>query len=672
MHRKNRISKILWFRGISVLLFAGAVTLVFAARPTVDTSYVRQLNEISWQLHDSAPDSALALAKEALRLSREWQFPGGIEEAQSRMGSVYLNGGNYQKAMDCFVRAVQIRSQGEDLCYLAQGLQNIAACYRGMGQLEDALESYLKILAIRKRNCAPRTVARSLISIGNFYAESEDYVRALVYHKQSYRMLQQAGAPKRLPNVLRNIANDYQMLDLLDSAASVYAQAIAQAEHFAQPGVAADCYLNVGVMRLDAEEFHLAERYFSRALRMYRELGWTGGEADIYLNLGILHRRQKRWERAASSYRRAIKLYRQNKMKEAELEALNEIAGLEQASGRSYHQAGDFLRAISLSDSLHSQTKAKRLATLQAQFQDQEKTDSLKMVRQEKELEQAKAATFAAENQSLSRQRTIFFLAALGLLAVAFLIWLLLRTRLQTTRARAAQRESETRERIAHLIREGEARVFHALFEGKEQERRRIATDLHDNLGSMLSTVKLYFSALEGRLADLPADRRDHLSTATRLMDDAVGEVRRIAHDLVNGTLVKVGLVAALEEMAATIAQTGQTDVEVLSHGLHARLESETEIALFRIVQELLNNTLRHADAQQVTIQLNRLNGILSLMVEDDGRGFNPEKVPKEGGMGLNSIRERVAGLGGKVTFDSQPRCGTTVVVEIPLAGRAA
>lgn len=661
-----RLNRILW-----CLLASGLLFFQYSHAQTADTALIRNLNESAWDLRHARPDSAYNLALEALSLSKKLNFDPGVEEAHSRMGIILKGQGVYNEAIRHFEKCIAIRKTMDDSCYYAQGLQNLATTYRVMGKQAEALESLLEVLRIREANCSSRDQAKSIESIGNFYSENGQLRRALSYHYRAYRIYFLDQDSAHMPNALRNIANDYQVLEKSDSAAIFYAEAIVMANEIGRQDLVADCRMNFGVMCMDNEDYAGAESNFLQSQSIYEELGYQDAAGDALQNLGYLFQQKGDFARAHRFFENAIKKHESAGAMDEELKSYRAMAELEKESGRSYLNPGQVRRALMLSDTLNNIARSQKIATLAAVFQDQQKSDSLTLARQATTLAQARSEILSSEAQTLATQRNALIATAASLLLIAALIWLLLRARLQTTRLRAEQREAETRENIATLIRQGEAQVFHALFEGKEQERKRIATDLHDNLGSLLSTVKLYFSALESRLADLPPDSRDHLSTATRLMDDAVGEVRRIAHDLVNGTLVKVGLVAALEEMGRTIAQTGQTEVEVLSHGIRQRLDQETEIALFRVVQELLNNTLRHAAARHITIQLNRINGLLNLMVEDDGKGFDPNKVRRRDGMGLESIRNRVTGLGGKVNFDSQPGRGTTVVIEIPIAEAA-
>ena len=159
--------------------------------------------------------------------------------------------------------------------------------------------------------------------------------------------------------------------------------------------------------------------------------------------------------------------------------------------------------------------------------------------------------------------------------------------------------------------------------------------------------------------------KKEPLEKTSGMLDDAYQEVRRIAHNMVSGVLTKFGLIPALQELARTISEGGEMNVKVISSGLGDRLNNKIEITLYRIVQELLSNILKHANASETIIQLTRLNGELNISVEDNGKGFNPEKIKY--GMSIKNIEARVQALEGTFFIDSGKGNGTTVMIDLPI-----
>jgi PAS domain S-box-containing protein len=204
----------------------------------------------------------------------------------------------------------------------------------------------------------------------------------------------------------------------------------------------------------------------------------------------------------------------------------------------------------------------------------------------------------------------------------------------------------------------------------QEEERRRIAREIHDSLGQMLTAVKFNVEILEDA-ANLQADEdRRRIVEIKSLLDNAMAEAREISYNLMPSVLIDFGLVPALQFLAEQFSKHSHLDVHVHVSGVENRLDPSIEVGLYRIVQEALTNIAKHADAATVNIQLLEDVNSIRLTVEDDGKGFlinrlQPRKDHRHG-MGLVSMRERAASFNGLFMLESRPGRGTEIIVEIP------
>jgi two-component system sensor histidine kinase DegS len=200
------------------------------------------------------------------------------------------------------------------------------------------------------------------------------------------------------------------------------------------------------------------------------------------------------------------------------------------------------------------------------------------------------------------------------------------------------------------------------MIEGQEKERQRIANELHDDLGGLMATVKLHFNALKEK-------QTPELYTKTNeLIDEAYNKVRTVAHAKNSGVIAKQGLLKAINEMADKVSASNKIMIHVVDHGLENRLENSLELTLFRITQELITNIIKHAEATEATIHITNHEDSLNLMVEDNGKGFNPSQITKTNkGMGISSIDKRVEYLNGTMTIESDENQGTTIIIDIPI-----
>jgi PAS domain S-box-containing protein len=209
--------------------------------------------------------------------------------------------------------------------------------------------------------------------------------------------------------------------------------------------------------------------------------------------------------------------------------------------------------------------------------------------------------------------------------------------------------------------------ITQAVIDTQEQERSRIAEELHDSLGHNLSVLKMNFSVLAGKLAESDAKTQELTQSTRQLLDETTNEIRNISRNLTPSLLYDFGLIKALRSMCKRTEQGNALSVNFYSFEIEERLPQDIEITFYRVVQELLNNTLKYAKADEVNVQLLWQEGQLVLVYEDNGQGFDLESVQASGrGLGLKNIDARVRMINGTMDIDTSPYHGTTVVLEVP------
>jgi len=203
---------------------------------------------------------------------------------------------------------------------------------------------------------------------------------------------------------------------------------------------------------------------------------------------------------------------------------------------------------------------------------------------------------------------------------------------------------------------------MNAMMEGQEAERTRIAKDLHDGLGGLLSTVKAHFGNIQSEIKKI--ESLQVYNRAQEMMDEACEEVRRISHNLMPGALRLEGLKTAIEQLGKELSEAHTFEVKVEAINFNSRMQETQEVFIFRIIQETLNNIVKHANAKNVLIQISETDDEYHFIIEDDGKGFDPIQI--KSGLGLKSIQSRVDFLKGNLDIDTRPGIGTTVSFHIP------
>jgi two-component system NarL family sensor kinase len=325
------------------------------------------------------------------------------------------------------------------------------------------------------------------------------------------------------------------------------------------------------------------------------------------------------------------------------LDVLNGLARLEEEAEQWQAALRYYQRHQQLRDTLANAAVHQQINQLEVRYRTQQQAQQLAALRQT----QASQQLALRQQRQLSALLLALLVAVLGLGALGAAWW-------------------RHRQRVVHQRREQEKALLttQAVLQGQEEERRRLARDLHDGLGGMLATVKLYLAGLR-RDAPLPPQPAGLLAQSIEHLDSSIGELRRVARNLMPEALLTFGLAQALQDLCDAAQQASGLEVQLQTHGLSSRLDQATEVALYRLVQELLYNALRHAQPRQILVQLMRHADELHLVVEDDGCGFDPAVVRQ--GVGLRSTQARARYLGGTLEVQSQPGQGTSASLELRL-----
>lgn len=278
----------------------------------------------------------------------------------------------------------------------------------------------------------------------------------------------------------------------------------------------------------------------------------------------------------------------------------------------------------------------------------------------ENQTEKLKLDKLQLDNRRKTNQN--YLILAISLLLIGGLTALFLQKNTTKKRQLAEQEALLKQERVDNLLKEQELVSIDAMIAGQEKERQRVANELHDDLGSLMATIKLHFDNSKVSKKD-PA-----LQNAQKLLEEAYQKVRSMAHSKNSGVMSDQGLLPAIKKMAQVITDTNALEVVVEAFGMGDRLENSLELNLFRMVQELVANTIKHAEASKVSIQLTQHEDNLNIIIEDNGKGFDRSKVDtSKTGMGLTTIEKRVEHLEGNFTVDSVLGNGTSILIDIPV-----
>jgi signal transduction histidine kinase len=363
-------------------------------------------------------------------------------------------------------------------------------------------------------------------------------------------------------------------------------------------------------------------------------------------------------------YREAIKLL--NKANEIELTEYKENTKclIHHFLSYNYEALGDYEKAYyhlfeykTIQDKINAELQNIKLSELQIFYETKEKELENKALKN--------------QNSLLESKRKINLLVVFVLIGV--LISILVISLLSIKNAKKKQKIAEQeklieKQKLATTLKEHELQNIDLMLESQENERIKMANELHDNLGSMLATLKLNFQNLKRQKEKLIDDENKLYEKTDDLIEEAYQKVRNMAHFKNSGIIGNEGLVPAVKKMADKMSVLNLLDINVIPFGLKDRLDNKLEVSLFRMIQELCTNIIKHAKANEVNIYLTQHNGTdINLIIEDNGIGFDLKTVKSSNGMGLKNIEKKVEQMGGTFSIDTIIDKGTTIIIDIPL-----
>ncbi|MCZ2100622.1 MAG: sensor histidine kinase [Chitinophagales bacterium] len=335
-----------------------------------------------------------------------------------------------------------------------------------------------------------------------------------------------------------------------------------------------------------------------------------------------------------------------------------ELSEVYNATGRAEMGYAFLLNYTMLSDSIANKNRLESFNNLALKYGSKEKQTSIELLKIEKEYEISK---------NLMQRRSLYILG-FGLLIVLLSVYFIVKfynQQISTAKIINDQKQEINQQQIRELEDTIRINSMRSMIEGQEIERERIAKDLHDSLGGLLSAVKLQFDYLGSINKGMSSDKS--YSQAHHLLDTAVSEVRTISRNLQPSSLQDLGLVPAIRDLINRFKGDNYPDIDFQYYEMPDKMDRMIALTVYRIIQELLNNSLKHAQANEILIQLNAEDDELVIQYEDDGVGFDMNNLQQKG-MGLENIKTRVNFVHGVMHTESEPGNGMSVIIRVKYA----
>lgn len=591
------------------------------------------------------PDSALSLCRKVYNDSRNMQFHDGMATALLWTGSIYAEEkGQPKEALSYFRMAEQHCRQAVNVraSLLLLWHNDMASAFSIQGQYDSALVYYYKTLntALQNNWKDSRDLVMMYNNLASIYYVLELYDDARPYLQKAEQISDSAGFKPALFNSYNTYASIFIVQKKLDSA-EIY---VGKMDALKAGGLAVSngsmAYLK-GIIALHKKDYDKAIPSFELALESNK--GNAREEVNNLAGIGVAHLFSRRYPLAARYLEEAIALSLKSGISgRSLLENYGNLAEVYDSS-RDYREAYRYRSLASdLRDSLNKMENAKNLNTFETRYQAAEKNKQLA----EKQLQLARAETTLRK-----KNMWIAFIVGGMLTLLAFAAWISQKQRLQLQMEKTARKQQEV-----HQLK--------AVLEGEEKERSRIGRQLHDDIMVQLSVVKMGLEALPAGYPDIKKAEGYH--NIVQQLTLTSQQLRQTAHNLMPDALLEEGLVSAVLYFCRSVEKLSGIRFLFQHYGEIPVLSSDVEVSIYRIIQELVQNIIKHAKASNALVQLHYRKGILSITVEDDGTGMQHTNI-EENKMGLKSIRTRLKTLDGCIDIHPCTPHGTSVNIELSI-----
>ena len=521
--------------------------------------------------------------------------------------------------MRCYLKSLMIEEKRKDEIRIADLYDKLGMVYYYMEVFNKSLDYNQKALNIYSNHRDTSGIAKMLSHLGSLQSSREfcekrnneeklvDFQTAISYYEQSIHYFTLIGDSSGIARGNQNIAAVYNKMD--------------------NPG--------------------LALGYVQKSIAYYRKINNPERISSALFTLGKTYYKLKDFNQSIQSFKESEKIALEGNLTEG-LQYLYEALAMPYYDIKDYKNAyNSYIKYMTIRDSVYNNEKSRQIIELETKYQSQLKQNEILRLTSEKK--QKDNLVYSLIGVIILMSSSIYYYVRL----------------LKKNKIIAGQIIEIREKKILELEKEKLYLAARSVIEGEEAERSRLAGDLHNGLGGLLSGIKINLSSMKEN-AVITHENVSAFNHAISLLDTSISELRRIAHNLMPETLNHYGIKTALEDFCTQVSPSGQPEISLHYFGAVIRYTKDIELTIYRVIQELVNNALKHAEAKSINIEVFSEPKRLFVQVTDNGKGFEkPDNFKTSRGKGLSNISDRITALNGKIDIWSQPGEGTEITVEI-------
>jgi signal transduction histidine kinase len=645
------------------LLFTCFTTICFGYEKTYvkDTFLVKM--KVDSLLHEV--DSLMGMQSEyaeliidtTLNFSKAIGYKKGEAESILKLGTIYEKRVNFKEAHKYYNQSIEISKALNDRMLLFRSLKSRGNLFYSNGFNEDALNNYITAMKIAEEENFQKEKILIYNNVGLVFSEQKNYEKAKEYIQKSLSLDPSSNIKY---NIYNNLGIQYFHLHNYDSAGWCYHQSLIICDIMKKEELKAAPLANLGLLYSKQKKYEKALEYFHKAKKIYDKLGLKLEQIPTLSNLGRLYQDLGDYKSAIKYLEKGMDYAQEANNKSIQYKLHFNLAWVYKDIGEVDLSWGQIMIYKNLSDSIQSIESNKRIENLLAKFEIEQKEKEIELLNKEKELQIALLVAKQSEVERQSQFRNITIISSIIIVIPILILLVVYQQKIKANELLTLRNEEINKQKILKLIQDHEMKTINATIEAQEKERIRIASDLHDGIGGTLASIKLNLVQVKKEIGG------QKLKNIICKVDDTCQEIRTISHHLMPLKILQSSFKEMIENYLKEIAESNSLKLTFSSYPKNKinQLPDETKIEVYRIIQELVNNIIKHAYAKHIDVQITGHKGFINILIEDTGVGFDTSKINY--GIGLNSIQSRVHLLKGDFNIDSSIGRGTIVNIDIP------
>ncbi len=600
----------------------------------------------------SDPSNAIKNATAAHKLSEANLYEIRMAQSLFKLGVLYNHIGDFDQAMKSFEKTLDLSKKIEDSLWMIKCYNEIGLTYQKTNNYSKALENLTYALGKAQDLHVESELNHINVNIAKVLFDQGNYILSIGYLEP---LLQKNLDNTTKAAVNNNIGRAYKELKNIDKAIAHYMISYKVCLDIKNNPCELKPLGNMANIYLERHEYDKALGHFLEIATIEEKLDLKSDLISTYNSIGIVYRMKKDFSKSLSFLNKSEKIAK-------EIKSLYQLKTIYLSQALAYEDAGKYIKALdylyahrALSDSLFTIEKNKQLSELLVKYEAEKKEKEISLLKKNKELQSTKIA-----KQYLLQKVTALGIAFL-LLTVLGIVYVY-RQKLKSTEILSSKNEEINKQKTLKLIHDHEINTTKSYITWQENERQRISLELHDGVAASVAAIKL--SLLKIVEEHHPKLQLDHL---LKTVDNTYDEIRTISHHLSPPRVVNTPFIDLIENYLKEIGSANSFQVSFLCNPRQEinLIPDEMKVEIYRIMQEVMTNVVKHANCNLVEIQFTGNNDHLNILIEDDGKGFNVNKTSF--GIGLGNIKSRVLTLDGSIHIDSSVGRGSIINIDLPV-----